>query len=212
MTFLDRKAVPSQCVRTKKSTLRRARGVQEPHDGERGTGRTGLRETGGPTHPTTWSLRSKRHARLEKAWDCARDPHNALEEELERLKRITDLNPGLKVVWDPRESKLSGEVRGDTIYIYEKDEDEALETLSHEFLDYTITQAIRPLADLVNLLVKAKEDEVYNNKEHVIEKLVNLLRNPAEEIYVRKDTLKDRIQSKIPMLKETAKREEEKMS
>jgi hypothetical protein len=49
-----------------------------------------------------------------------------LREELERLKRISGMGTGLKLVWapDPR-GALSGEVKGSTIFVYESDEEEA---------------------------------------------------------------------------------------
>ena len=36
-------------------------------------------------------------------------------------------------------SKLSGEVRGDVIYIYDESEAEALVTLKHEFIGHSIS-------------------------------------------------------------------------
>ena len=98
-----------------------------------------------------------------------------LEDELERLKQITSLNLDLKVQWVPCESKFSGEVRDSVIYIYNIREHKALKILQHEFLDYAITQVINPLAELVNLLVKAKDAEVYDTKERLVEKLIKLL-------------------------------------
>ncbi len=68
-----------------------------------------------------------------------------MEEELERLKRLLKMSYELKVVWLPNNnSNLSGEVKGETIFIYEEDFDRALETLKHEFLDYAISQVIEP--------------------------------------------------------------------
>ena len=44
-----------------------------------------------------------------------------LEEELERLKRSLDAGYNLRVRWIPNgKSKLSGEVKGTVIYIYEE--------------------------------------------------------------------------------------------
>jgi hypothetical protein len=53
---------------------------------------------------------------------------NKLEEELQRILTKLGLNLDLRVVWtpDPRNS-LSGEVRGNTIYIYEVEEEKAIQ-------------------------------------------------------------------------------------
>ena len=58
-----------------------------------------------------------------------------LEAELERLKKILKLGYELKVRWIPNNnSRISGEVRGDYIYLYDEDKEVALETLKHEFI------------------------------------------------------------------------------
>ena len=78
-----------------------------------------------------------------------------LESELERLKRLLNLGHGLKVEWlpndvrGPRGRQLSGEVVGDTIRVYERDEKAAVATLRHEFLDYAISRAIEPYSCLL---------------------------------------------------------------
>lgn len=99
-----------------------------------------------------------------------------LEEELERLRRLSGLGQGLKVVWKPSPDKpLSGEVKGDTIYVYEVDEGRALEVLRHEFLDYCISQAIEPYRMVTNKLIKLINEEAYNRKERIVEALNRLL-------------------------------------
>jgi hypothetical protein len=100
-----------------------------------------------------------------------------LEEELERLKEKLNLNPNLKVVWTPDPSKeLSGEVRGNTIYIYEVEEEKAIQALRHEVIDHLITSRIvKPLVDLINLLIKAREAEIYKEKEKVVETLSKII-------------------------------------
>lgn len=98
--------------------------------------------------------------------------HKRLEEELERLTRILKLGYELKVLWIPNgNSKLSGEVRGDCIYIYEENEDEAKETLKHEFLDYAISKVIEPNKKLVNKLISLVNEEAYRKKEMMVERL-----------------------------------------
>lgn len=66
-----------------------------------------------------------------------------MEKELYRLKNRTNIGYNLSVIWVPdSNSKLSGEVIGNTIYIYEENEEKAIETLKHEFIDYHITREI----------------------------------------------------------------------
>jgi len=67
---------------------------------------------------------------------------------------------------------LSGEVKDGVIYIYDRTEDEALKTLRHEFIDYLITSRIvKPLVSLINLLIEAREAEIYREKERLVDRL-----------------------------------------
>jgi len=101
---------------------------------------------------------------------------NILEEELERLKYKLQIGYELKVFCVPdSDSSLSGEVRGDKIFIYETDEEKALETLRHEFLDYAISQIIRPYRQVINKLIKLINEEAYKRKERLIENLKALI-------------------------------------
>ena len=105
------------------------------------------------------------------------DVQAKLEDELRRVERRLRLSLGLTVVWRHQPSNpLSGEVRGDTVYVYDEDPEKALETLRHEVIDHLITSRIvKPLVGLVNLLIKDKEAEVYRDKERLVEALANLL-------------------------------------
>jgi len=79
-------------------------------------------------------------------------------------------------VWLPdSHSKLSGEVKGDQIRVYEVDEEKALETLKHEFLDYLISKSAEPYEKVTNLLIKMVNDEGYARKEKLVEALSQLL-------------------------------------
>ena len=105
-----------------------------------------------------------------------RNLQEILEEELEKLKRKLQMGYELKVLWSPDDySNLSGEVRGDKIFIYERDENKALETLRHEFLDYAISQIIEPYRQVANKLIKLINEEAYKKKERLVESLKNLI-------------------------------------
>jgi len=99
-----------------------------------------------------------------------------LENELKRLKKRLKLGYELKVVWSPNNNgNLSGEVKGDVIYVYEEGEKEALKTLRHEFLDYAISKLIEPYKNVTNKLIMLMNEESYKRKEKFIEALVELI-------------------------------------
>ena len=105
-----------------------------------------------------------------------RNLQEILEEELEKLKHKLQIGYELKVIWIPDDnSNLSGEVRGNKIFIYERDEEKALETLRHEFLDYAISQIIEPYRQVANKLIKLINEEAYKKKERLVESLKNLI-------------------------------------
>jgi len=100
-----------------------------------------------------------------------------LEDDLEELKRLFRAGYELGVVWIPKSSSnLSGEVRSKTILIYEKNLDEARETLLHEFLDYLLADILKPYRNLLNLFIKTINEEVYRKKETFIESLLKLIK------------------------------------
>ncbi len=87
------------------------------------------------------------------------------------------MGTGLKLVWapDPR-GALSGEVKGSTIFVYESDEEEeAAETLRHEFLDHCVSQAIDPYRKVTNIMIKLLNDNAYKRKEQIVEALSRLM-------------------------------------
>ena len=98
-----------------------------------------------------------------------------LEQLLRRLKEEIPLGRHLKLVYKPgNDSSLSGEVVGDTIYIYEVDGEKALETLIHEYFDYVMSIAIEPYRAFANLLIKHLNEEAYRKKEEIVEGIVRL--------------------------------------
>lgn len=100
-----------------------------------------------------------------------------LEEELERLKALLNVGCSLIVRWIPSdESKLSGEVRGGIVYVYERDEERAIATLKHEFIDHHITsEVVRPLVEYINVQKSLIEGLIYKRKEEIVERLSRLL-------------------------------------
>ena len=99
-----------------------------------------------------------------------------LDAELERLKRITGLGFELKLAWEPDSDKaLSGEVKNDTLFVYDANGRKAFETLRHEFLDYCISQAIQPYKEVTNRLILMINDDAHRRKERIVEALAKLL-------------------------------------
>ena len=96
-----------------------------------------------------------------------------LEQLLRRLKEEVPLGRRLSLVYRPgSDSSLSGEVVGDTIYIYEEDSEKAKDTLIHEYFDYVMSIAIEPYRAFANLLIKHLNDEAYRKKEEIVEGIV----------------------------------------
>lgn len=99
-----------------------------------------------------------------------------LETELEMLKKTLKVCYELKVRWIPNNnSKISGEVRGNHIYIYDEDRGVALETLRHEFLDYAISKVIEPYKEVTNRLIDFLSEDSYRRKERLVEALIQLI-------------------------------------
>ena len=99
-----------------------------------------------------------------------------LEAELERLRMVSGLGLELKVVWKPNpEGPLAGEVKDNLMYLYVEDEEKAVQTLRHEFLDYCVSQAIEPYRQVTNMMIRILNKDAYRRKERIVEGLVKLL-------------------------------------
>ena len=99
-----------------------------------------------------------------------------LEAELDKLKRKMKMGYELKVIHTPKiDSKLSGQVKGNFIFVYDMDRDIAIETLKHEFIDYAVSKTIEPYKEISNLLIKLFNKEAYERKENLVELLIKML-------------------------------------
>jgi len=105
--------------------------------------------------------------------DRRRVLNSKLEKELKRLKLLFGIEDDLKVRWVPNSHEdVDGEVKEGVVYIYERNEKRAISVLRHELVDYRITsRLVKPMVDLINLLIKLYESEIYREKE----RLVNIL-------------------------------------
>jgi len=98
-----------------------------------------------------------------------------LREELRRLQALLGCGYDLKLVWAPgHDSSLDGEVKGRILYIYSRNQRQALKTLRHEFFDYSISQLIEPYRDVTNALIGLINRQAYARKERLVESLARL--------------------------------------
>ena len=101
-----------------------------------------------------------------------------LASELNRLQKITGNNKKFDLIWSPQsDSKIEGKVEGNTITIYSEDIADAIDTLQHEFVDFVISQAIKPYVKLVNSLMSIITKDAYEIKEDAVESMLRLMRN-----------------------------------
>jgi hypothetical protein len=99
-----------------------------------------------------------------------------LADELKRLKCRFNLGHELTLKWLPNEKDgICGEVKGECIHIYEEDEEKAIETLKHEFLDHVISKVAEPYQRIANRLIELTNEETYKRKEKLVECLCKLL-------------------------------------
>ena len=105
------------------------------------------------------------------------DLQTCLELELERLKKILKIGYELRVRWIPTNNrKISGEVRGNYILVYDQDSTIALETLTHEFIDHAVSKVIEPYKEMTNRLIDLLNEHAYERKESLVESFCRLLR------------------------------------
>jgi hypothetical protein len=98
-----------------------------------------------------------------------------LETELHHLRQKFQMGQELTIQWIPNDGPKSGEVAGRTIRIYETNQAKALDTLRHEFIEYLVTRdLVAPYKRLINKLISLFEEEMYDRKEKLIERLQEL--------------------------------------
>ena len=92
------------------------------------------------------------------------------------MKQQFQLGQELKLQWAPNNGPKSGEVGGGIIKIYETDQTKALDTLRHEFVEYVlVNELVTPYKRLVNRLISLFEEEMYDRKEKLVERLRELM-------------------------------------
>jgi len=107
--------------------------------------------------------------------------HNQrLEEELQRLQHMTNFGHEIVLEWLPGVAKFNNgkqlveEVIENTIFIYDRNPQKALELVRHGFAEWILNQHTRPYRQLINKLITLFEEQHYERKEKLIESLVNI--------------------------------------
>jgi hypothetical protein len=99
-----------------------------------------------------------------------------LETELHHLRQKFQMGHELTIQWIPNDGPKSGEVNGTTIRIYEAELIKALDTLRHEFIEYVLTQdLVAPYKRMINKLISLFEEEMYDRKERLIQRLQEVM-------------------------------------
>jgi len=97
-------------------------------------------------------------------------------------KKLRKLQVPLRAKWDPNpESKLSGEVKGGVLYIYEEDPKKAYETFWHELIDFYVSRAAEPYRILLNAVIRAVNDDAHKRKDESVEALRKIVEGMTNE-------------------------------
>jgi len=106
--------------------------------------------------------------------------HQALKKELERLQCLICLGYEVTVRWQPGMVKhhdakqLLEEVKGNTIFVYTENPEEAIGLVRHGFAEWILNQHTKPYRQLINKLISLFEEQQYEKKEKIVESLANL--------------------------------------
>ncbi len=106
-----------------------------------------------------------------------------LEDELERLKLKTGMGFDVKLEWSPgivnhkNGKRLLEEVRGNRIFIFVEDFNQAKQLLIHGFLEWLLNQNTKGYRLLIDKLIETFEEMQYNNKERIIEAVSRLVKD-----------------------------------
>ena len=97
-----------------------------------------------------------------------------LQKELECLEIALGLPNELKLKILPMENRNDGEIKGNTVYIYNSNLENAKAILRHELLDYAITKYEAPWRDLALTLIENFTRSQYKRKEELIERIIKI--------------------------------------
>ncbi len=100
-----------------------------------------------------------------------------LGRELDRLLQRLGLADQLQVKWLPDgKADLSGEVVGSTVYVYEKEPSQALDTLRHEVVEYLLVKHHEEdYVTMINALVDVFNQVMMKRREQLVDRLSRIL-------------------------------------
>lgn len=114
---------------------------------------------------------------------CASDDaKQQLDCELKLLQNKTGIGYEVTVEWQPDVTgygaggrKLAEIVRGNEIFIFSRNLDEAVRLVRHGFLEWILNQHTKPYRQFINTLISLFEELQYERKEKIIDVLTKLL-------------------------------------
>jgi hypothetical protein len=125
--------------------------------------------------PFEESIEFMRHKEVSDS----RNPQEVLEDELAALKNFIPFGDAinLEICWIPDpDPPVFGEVINQKIFLYDSNLKNAISTLRHEYLDFYLSKRlISPLMAIVNLFIELKTNEIYKEKEKVVDCLLKFI-------------------------------------
>lgn len=115
-------------------------------------------------NPSTreWAQHKGSHGPLQKA--SADHISRGLSAKMQ--KTLDRLNIPLQVFWAPNENAtIHGEIKQGCIFIYDVDDQDAIETFEHEVYEYKFKEVTKVYRAMVNSLIEVIEKEIYARKE-----------------------------------------------
>jgi hypothetical protein len=94
---------------------------------------------------------------------------------------LDSLGINLMVQWFPDETKsVHGEIKGNMIFLYNREETQAWQTFGHELCEYKLQSVTRLYRLLVNTLIETIEKSIYTEKEQFIDFLPKMIETIRE--------------------------------
>lgn len=95
-----------------------------------------------------------------------------LQEKFLEVKKKLDIRDDLTLAWMPGGStELQGEIRDKTVYVYDKEYDDAVGTLKHELIEYLVAKTQVPYRELLKKLMEYFNTKAYMEREKVVEQI-----------------------------------------
>lgn len=100
-----------------------------------------------------------------------------MSEQLVKMEKcLSELGVPLKLEWSPKpSSKVHGEIKGATIYIYDVNPEDAWSTFLHEIIEFKLKDLTSVYRALINKLIEAIEAITYKQKEEFINFIPSIL-------------------------------------